>query len=327
MSFWRTLKWIPALLAILSVCHRAGGVPQHPREGPEGGMVEIHGQVLPAEEERCLPPVVQLILRGAARTRPFEEKQYLSGTGEFRFRVPEGDYLLLVLAEGYTGSAVELDREHFVTGRQRVLVALGTRLEAPQPPSGAAVVDLSTLQIPPQALHSLDKAEREIRKRRWDKAVEHLLRALEIHPHFFPALNNLGAAYVRLGRFEEARHAFERALEIQPSALVYKNLGLAYLAEQQWLLGSGCLQRAAELAPDEADTYLWLGEALYRLKDPERAEANLRQALQLDPKLSRAHLVLGYVFLEVARREEALQAFQRFLEQEPGRRPPSCCIF
>jgi DNA-binding winged helix-turn-helix (wHTH) protein/TolB-like protein/Flp pilus assembly protein TadD len=49
--------------------------------------------------------------------------------------------------------------------------------------------------------------------RRYPEAVEHLLGASEINPHFWIALIQLGKTYEQLGRYEEAYEAFRRAKE------------------------------------------------------------------------------------------------------------------
>jgi pentatricopeptide repeat protein len=50
--------------------------------------------------------------------------------------------------------------------------------------------------------------------RQYEKAVQHLLALLEQEPRFFPALFQLGRAYVQMEMYEEAIAAFEKAVQL-----------------------------------------------------------------------------------------------------------------
>jgi len=55
-----------------------------------------------------------------------------------------------------------------------------------------------------------------IRQRRFDEAVDALVKATELSPNSAPAWNNLASALRRLGRIEEATDSCEKALAIDP---------------------------------------------------------------------------------------------------------------
>lgn len=50
----------------------------------------------------------------------------------------------------------------------------------------------------------------------WKEAVLRWEAAVRIDPGYGSAWNNLGIGYEQLGRFDEARKAYERALELEP---------------------------------------------------------------------------------------------------------------
>jgi tetratricopeptide (TPR) repeat protein len=96
---------------------------------------------------------------------------------------------------------------------------------------------------------------------------------------------NLGAVYYQLGRYEEAASAFQRALEIQPSAPTYTNLGTLRFFEGRYTDAVAAFEKAVELG---ANTYLnWgnLGDGL-RWAPGRRAEATAayRRAIELIEK-------------------------------------------
>jgi Flp pilus assembly protein TadD len=64
-------------------------------------------------------------------------------------------------------------------------------------------------------------------KELWKEALYRWKRAVDIDPTYAAAFNNLAIAYEHEGQFEEARKAYERAIEIEPNnALIKQNYDL-----------------------------------------------------------------------------------------------------
>ena len=90
------------------------------------------------------------------------------------------------------------------------------------------------------------------------------MRAAEIRPTLYEAQVSLALAYRALEQFEPARHAAERAIELNPRlAEGYELLATSYYASP----GYGCGRR----------------------RDPAIAERLYARALELDPQLGSAH--------------------------------------
>jgi Flp pilus assembly protein TadD len=51
---------------------------------------------------------------------------------------------------------------------------------------------------------------------KFDAALPHLLRATRLTPDSADSWNNLGVLYAKMGRFEEAQQALEKALDVNP---------------------------------------------------------------------------------------------------------------
>jgi len=120
---------------------------------------------------------------------------------------------------------------------------------------------------PHSLMMSLGAADPYFYGRQYDRAIEHLRGLLEQEPRFFPALFNLGRAYVQKGMHDVAIAAFEKAVEFSGN-----HEGNAALAHAYALAGRRDEARVilAELkanaagryvaAPMMARVYLGLGE-------------------------------------------------------------------
>lgn len=61
-------------------------------------------------------------------------------------------------------------------------------------------------------------AQREL----WKEALYRWKRAVEVDPTYAAAFNNLAIAYEHNGQFDEARVAYEKALELEPNNVLIK---------------------------------------------------------------------------------------------------------
>src|SRR6266567_4420585 len=76
----------------------------------------------------------------------------------------------------------------------------------------------------------------------------------------------------------------------------------------------------ARLASPGCDILFYLGLTQYRLKQPDAALISFESAVQCDPKLIAAHLVLGEAYTEKGNHGEALAAYNRVLQLDPKNR-------
>ena len=294
----------------------AGAVLRAESDGRESGSeaLLISGRVLPAPGETTLPPVVWVVLR-ASGARPYERKQLLHRAEKFQFReVPNGNYILSVKSEGYATSTLELQDGSAVAGRRGLFIALGSRLtDRSLPPAGQATIDLATLKIPKKALREFQKASEQSEKNRLDWALEHLRKAIALHPDFFQAYNNLGTIYLRMGDYPEAEAAFLNAIEINPnSAMVYRNLGLTYILTNRW---EGVVNM--ELNPDNHTVWANRAGALVNLGRNEEALAASEKAIELNPDNAVGWANRAGALANLGRAGEALESVDKAIDISP----------
>ena len=104
-------------------------------------------------------------------------------------------------------------------------------------------------------------------------AIDNYKAALSILPERTDALSNLGAAYVRLGQFDDAIAQYEAALKVEPmNQSVRLNLALAF----------------------------------YKSARPHQAIPQLKRVLAADPEAKNAYLVLADCYLQTGEDKEVI---------------------
>jgi predicted O-linked N-acetylglucosamine transferase (SPINDLY family) len=123
----------------------------------------------------------------------------------------------------------------------------------------------------------------------------------------------------RQGRVREAKALYERILAQDPDD-VGALQGLGVLASQTGGLqiANRLLERAATLAPGNADIHFHRGNLFSRMDMAEQALAAYGQAIALKPDHAAANANRGVALEKLGRVEDAIEAFDRAIAAEPG---------
>jgi tetratricopeptide (TPR) repeat protein len=150
-------------------------------------------------------------------------------------------------------------------------------------------------------------------------ALAAVQKGIAANPKSYALQLRLGAAYLAAGRYTEAENAF-RALTTAGDPLPTSYVGLA-----QTLLREGrAVDAAYELAAAQqkiGQSFLlsyFMGLALERTGKRQEAIAAYREAVQLNPASSEAHLGVGKLELAAGRIVEATAELEEALRLSPG---------
>jgi tetratricopeptide (TPR) repeat protein len=113
-------------------------------------------------------------------------------------------------------------------------------------------------------------------------AIDSYEAALAIFPDRADALSNLGAAYVRLGQFDDAIKRYEAALETDPmNASIRLNLALAYYKSARPNQAIPQLKRVVASDPEARNAYLVLADCYLQTGQDKEVAALLQPREQL----------------------------------------------
>ena len=155
----------------------------------------------------------------------------------------------------------------------------------------------------------------------FDRAIEAFQRAestYQDHDYFH---FHLGMCHFEKGDYQSALEAFNRAAALNPypedlvRILIYMGTCHNYLG--QYEKAGPPLEQAKEMAPDVKEIYNTLGFSYFQLKDFDRAIENLRRAVEIDPHSAIDYASLGANYREKGDVPMAIAMFEKALSIDP----------
>ncbi len=134
---------------------------------------------------------------------------------------------------------------------------------------------------------------------RFDEAISHFQKALEIKPNDPEFLSNLGISLDERGRFDEAISLFQKALRIMPdNDRFHNNLGVALMRKGNLKEALSHYQKALYFNPDRAECHLNVGIILSRSGRTDEAIIHFQKALEIKPDFAEARQALQAIYDE-----------------------------
>src|SRR5260370_1296014 len=145
------------------------------------------------------------------------------------------------------------------------------------------------------------------------KAAASFKKALEEDPGDNEAVQLMGLSYYLAGRPAEAIGPLEKVQAWYPSANVDASyiLGICYIQTKDYASARKAFAKMFGVPADSAASYLFTARMLLRQDYDPVAEEYAKKAAELDPKLPRAHLLLGELYLYKSRLPEAVDQVQK----------------
>jgi cellulose synthase operon protein C len=186
------------------------------------------------------------------------------------------------------------------------------------------VLRLSPADAAPAELHA---AIDQFRAGKFDEALASLEAAVEKRPELPPARLMLARLFLAGGQIPQARLALEQVAAAQPDVPeLYLIFGDLALAEGRLSDAALNFQRAATLVGQKNTPPRWQAQAglaaiAEAREDWTAAETALSAWLTMEPKNGPARQRLGRALFHLARSKEALEAFQRAVQDDPSLEP------
>jgi tetratricopeptide (TPR) repeat protein len=199
---------------------------------------------------------------------------------------------------------------------------LGDALEAAGDLMGAAEEFQRAAHADPTEENLFDWGNNLLRLRAYEPASRVLVEAVKRHPGSARLQVALGIAHYSRGQFDDAIRALGAAADLDPDdERPYVFLGEMYGVSTE-LSGEVTrrLARFVEKKPAHALGRFYYAMSLWKRASPDLAavEAQLKQAIALDPGLARAHFQLGVLYADTRRFAEATAPLEEAARLEPS---------
>ncbi len=171
------------------------------------------------------------------------------------------------------------------------------------------------------AHHSI--AESLYKEQRFDEALYHIKRAIELRPSEPRPYLSLGYVYYRQRKFGPALESYNRGIAIRPDLpFALNGRALVYLALGDFAKALADVQRALELDPHNQDARhfkeLMLGKIALRDGDLPAAQSHFRLATTIDDQEDTTWVFLGMIAASQGRTSEAILAYREALARAPN---------
>jgi len=280
-------------------------------------LFQFRGQIVDRNGKVIHDPEPLVFLHGG--TLPYTGHVRVGLDGAFKFqKLLQGSYVLIVAVAGEGEMRRTIEISPTLADKKGVVREVVTFTPVASV-EDHAVVQKSQLSIPKNAQQEVQRSFEALSKNDVEAARKHLLRAIDLAPHYAEAWNQLGVIAYQTRDFVAAEQHFRRSLEEDPGAyFALVNLGGALLAVDKDAESLEINQRAVKRAPEDALAHSQLGKSYFALGDFEKAETHLRQAKSLDPRhFSSPQLALADVYFLQGRLEERIRELEEYLKYHP----------
>ncbi|MHC4263391.1 MAG: tetratricopeptide repeat protein [Planctomycetota bacterium] len=139
--------------------------------------------------------------------------------------------------------------------------------------------------------------------------------AVEADPQEVLGYSGLAHSCAAQGRAAEAEDWIEQGLRIEPTAMLYGQLGQLFLEDGRMEEAEGALRTGLALDPDDPELLFLL--ARFFSRDEAEAERLLVRAIEIEPDHFLAWSELGALRLDLAQLDDARQCFLKLVELAP----------
>jgi tetratricopeptide (TPR) repeat protein len=163
----------------------------------------------------------------------------------------------------------------------------------------------------------LEAAKTAVDLRNLEDARMWLEKALSIEPKNVDALKLKAGILVAEGKRSLAEGVYREILSISPERDIYLMLTNLYMNEKEYTKAQKLLEEAQKHFPKDALVAYFQGHVAMLAGDKPRAIEHLKRAVELNPNLGSAYVLLGKLMVEEERYTEAEAFLKKVLAKHP----------
>ena len=133
------------------------------------------------------------------------------------------------------------------------------------------------------------------------------------------SINDLGAIYLKLGKYDQAIKQFQKALEVDPGYTMGPFFfGDIYTDEKNYQSKINEFKDVIKINREYARAHNYLGLTHLKEKNYSSAENSLLESIKINPKYAKAHNNLGVLYEEMGETAKAIESYQMAQKADPN---------
>jgi tetratricopeptide (TPR) repeat protein len=182
-------------------------------------------------------------------------------------------------------------------------------------------ISMTTMNAPKDAKKSYEKGMNELKKKKPEKAMPHLEKALEMYPQYAVAWFAKGQALEGMKKLDEAVAAYDKAIEADSKFLSpYLRLATIAASGNQWEKAEQYSATTIRMNPvDFPFAYYLNALSNLQLQNFTKAEESAKEALKMDPghRMARLDYFLALILANQRKYDEAATHMKAFMKLLP----------
>ena len=157
---------------------------------------------------------------------------------------------------------------------------------------------MNTQSVPSEAVLIYNNALELTSRGEFSTALTEYQKAIDRHPTFIEAYNNIGEIYTRMGKTTQAIAAYNRALQIDRNHRVLLNIGVEYYNNSQFDRSLEFFIESLRYKNDFMEGNLYAAMVYHRFRNYIEAEKYLLKVTAQDRNHIKANYILSHIYYE-----------------------------
>jgi tetratricopeptide (TPR) repeat protein len=163
----------------------------------------------------------------------------------------------------------------------------------------------------------LEEADALLKKGEEDEAIKVFVQALAIDNNHLDTLQKLAMLYLQKQMLGAAAALFKQLSDLTQDPLHYSHLGFALYQQSSFEEARDAYQKSVDLDPSRPQRFVSLAQVYRSLAQHQNAIIALNKAIELDAENLEFFLLLANIYAELNNIEEAEMALKTVLEKDP----------
>jgi tetratricopeptide (TPR) repeat protein len=166
-----------------------------------------------------------------------------------------------------------------------------------------------------ESMNKMNEGVVAAQQKRFVDAVKLLESASAIDPQNEQVFWNLAMVHMEMRKYERARDDLQKTISVNPSVASYlEKLGTVLMELKDWQQAKASLTKAVELEPALFKAYYKLAQVDEQLDDQQSALKNYTQSCERGPRFLEAYSALGRLYADLGYLEQSVQVLTEALK-------------